>query len=97
MASNTETIESGSSDEMNDVEVAAEEQQAIGDWYVVQTLSGQEMKAQEEANRMKQAENLFRRAMGKMLNASTASCFGTQQRHFLYVSQHVWRFDGSSV
>ena len=33
------------------------------------------MKAQEEANRMKQAENLFRRAMGKMLNASTASCF----------------------
>ena len=35
----------------------------------------QEMKAQEEANRMKQAENLFRRAMGKMLNASTASCF----------------------
>eukprot|EP01045_Picozoa_sp_COSAG04_P022979 COSAG04_NODE_2669_length_3757_cov_4.647348_7_plen_114_part_00 len=24
---------------------------------------------------MKQAENLFRRAMGKMLNASTASCF----------------------
>ena len=34
-----------------------------------------EMRASEEAQRMKRAENLFRRAMGKMLNATTASCF----------------------
>ena len=34
-----------------------------------------QMKENEEAQRMKQAENLFRRAMGKMINATTASCF----------------------
>jgi len=58
MESNTETIESGSSDEMNDVDVAAEEQQASGDWYVVQTLSGQEMKAQESIERRRTLEEV---------------------------------------
>lgn len=58
MASKTETIESGSSDEMNDVEVAAEEQQPSGDWYVVQTLSGQEMKAQESIERRRVLEEV---------------------------------------
>ena len=57
MESNTETIENGSSDEMNDVEVA-EEQQASGDWYVVQTLSGQEMKAQESIERRRALEEV---------------------------------------
>jgi transcriptional antiterminator NusG len=57
MESNTETIENGSSDEMNDVEVA-EEQQASGDWYVVQTLSGQEMKAKESIERRRALEEV---------------------------------------
>ena len=57
MESNTETIENGSADEMNDVEVA-EEQQASGDWYVVQTLSGQEMKAQESIERRRALEEV---------------------------------------
>ncbi|MDP7397891.1 MAG: hypothetical protein QF541_13550, partial [Lentisphaeria bacterium] len=42
MESNTETIEGGSADETNDVEVA-EEQQASGNWYVVQTLSASQL------------------------------------------------------
>ena len=33
-----------------------------------------------EAERMKQAENLFRRAMGKMQNAVAASCFEVRPR-----------------
>ena len=57
MGSNTETIESGSSDEMNDVEVT-EEQELNGDWYVVQTLSGQEMKAQESIERRRMLEEV---------------------------------------
>lgn len=57
MGSNTETIESGSSDEMNDVEVT-EEQELSGDWYVVQTLSGQEMKAQESIERRRMLEEV---------------------------------------
>lgn len=57
MGSNTETIESGSSDEMNDVEVT-EEQEISGDWYVVQTLSGQEMKAQESIERRRMLEEV---------------------------------------
>eukprot|EP01045_Picozoa_sp_COSAG04_P035775 COSAG04_NODE_8407_length_980_cov_1.959137_2_plen_91_part_00 len=35
----------------------------------------QEAEEFAEAERMKQAENLFRRAMGKMQNAVAASCF----------------------
>jgi len=57
MESNTETIEGGSADETNDVEVA-EEQQASGNWYVVQTLSGQEMKAQESIERRRTLEEV---------------------------------------
>ncbi len=57
MGSNTETIESGPSDEMNDVEVT-EEQELSGDWYVVQTLSGQEMKAQESIERRRMLEEV---------------------------------------
>ena len=57
MESNTETIKNGSSDEMNDVEVA-EEEQASGNWYVVQTLSGQEMKAKESIERRRALEEV---------------------------------------